>query len=174
MYISKQIIDRHEGSIEVLSKYGKGFKFIITLPLLRYKKKATKNQSLTSSSRLQITLHIKMKEIFIVEDDDGIRELLEFLLMSKNYAVKTFPTARAFDNRLPHQTPNLFLLDIMLPDGNRLDLCKQIKEATSTSSIPVVLMSAHAHISSMEGADDFIAKPFDVDDLLERIERQLD
>lgn len=115
-----------------------------------------------------------MKEIFIVEDDDGIRELLEFLLVSREYAVKTFPTVRTFENRLPQETPDLFLLDIMLPDGNGLDLCKQLKKALATRSIPVVLMSAHAHISKMEGADDFIAKPFDVDDLVERIERQLD
>lgn len=115
-----------------------------------------------------------MKEIFVVEDDDGIRELLEFLLMSKNYEVKSFPTVRAFENRNSERTPDLFLLDIMLPDGNGLDLCKQLKETDGTSSIPVVLMSAHANINRTEGADDFIAKPFDVDDLLERIERQLD
>ncbi|MCM4159398.1 response regulator [Antarcticibacterium flavum] len=114
-----------------------------------------------------------MKEIFIVEDDDGIRELLEFLLMSNDYAVQTFPTARAFENRQPDKKPDLFLLDIMLPDGNGLDICKQLKDASSTRNIPVVLMSAHAHISSLEGANDFIAKPFDVDDLVVRIERQL-
>lgn len=114
-----------------------------------------------------------MKEIFVVEDDDGIRELLEFLLMSKNYEVKTFPSVRSFENRISGKTPDLFLLDIMLPDGNGLDLCKQLKEADNTSRIPVVLMSAHANLSRMEGADDFIAKPFDVDDLLERIGKQL-
>jgi DNA-binding response OmpR family regulator len=60
-----------------------------------------------------------MKEIFVVEDDDGIRELLEFLLLSRDYEVKTFPTVRSFENNLP-ETPDLFLLDIMLPDGNGL------------------------------------------------------
>ncbi|HSI68696.1 MAG TPA: response regulator [Gillisia sp.] len=114
-----------------------------------------------------------MKEIFVVEDDEGIRELIEFLLLSKHYDVKTFSTVRSFENNLPGKTPDLFLLDIMLPDGNGLDLCKQLKQTNITSSIPVVLMSAHANISRLEGADDFIAKPFDVDDLLQRIERQL-
>ena len=114
-----------------------------------------------------------MKEIFIVEDDDGIRELIEFLLVSQQYSVKTFPSARAFHRIVPAEIPDLFLLDIMLPDGNGLDLCKELKMNENTQNIPVVLMSAHADISRMEGADDFIAKPFDVDELLQRIEKQL-
>lgn len=114
-----------------------------------------------------------MKEIYIVEDDDGIRDLIEFLLVSQQYSVKTFPTARAFNKAVPQKTPDLFLLDIMLPDGNGLDLCKGLKKDEATRSIPVVLMSAHADISRMEGADDFIAKPFDVDELVQRIEKQL-
>lgn len=114
-----------------------------------------------------------MKEIFIVEDDDGIRELIEFLLISQQYSVKTFPTVRAFKKTVPAELPDLFLLDIMLPDGNGLELCKGLKENEDTQDIPVVLMSAHADIKRMEGADDFIAKPFDVDELLRRIERQL-
>lgn len=114
-----------------------------------------------------------MKEIFIVEDDDGIRDLIEFLLVSQQYAVKTFPTARSFRSSISGETPDLFLLDIMLPDGNGLDLCKELKKSENTREVPVVLMSAHADISRMEGADDFIAKPFDVDELLQRIEKQL-
>ena len=115
-----------------------------------------------------------MKEIFVVEDDDGIRELLEFLLVDRNFDVKTFPSVRSFESNLPGKTPDLFLLDIMLPDGNGLDLCKKLKQTLTTRNIPVVLMSAHAQLSSMEGADDFIAKPFDVDDLVDKINRQLD
>lgn len=114
-----------------------------------------------------------MKEIFIVEDDDGIRDLIEFLLVSQDYAVKTFPSARSFRKFMSGESPDLFLLDIMLPDGNGLDLCKELKQNDLTKDIPVVLMSAHADISRMEGADDFIAKPFDVDELLQRIEKQL-
>lgn len=114
-----------------------------------------------------------MKEIFIVEDDEGIRELLEFLLKSKDYKVEAFPTARSFKATLSKKTPDLFLLDIMLPDGNGLDLCKQLKQTEVTRTIPVVLMSAHANFDRKTGADDFIAKPFDVDELLKRIERQL-
>ncbi len=113
-----------------------------------------------------------MKEIFVVEDDDGIRELVEFLLVTHQYSVKAFPNARAFHKAVPQEVPDLFLLDIMLPDGNGLDLCKELKESEKTGDIPVVLMSAHADIKGTGGADDFIAKPFDVDELLNRIEQQ--
>ena len=115
-----------------------------------------------------------MKEIFVVEDDEGIRELVEFLLLSEGFLVTTFPTARSFEERFSEHLPDLFLLDIMLPDGNGLDLCSGLKKDESTREIPVVLMSAHADISRMEGADDFIAKPFDVDELLARIARQIE
>ena len=114
-----------------------------------------------------------MKEIFVVEDDDGIRELLEFLLGDRNFDVKTFSTVRSFESNLPGKTPDLFLLDMMLPDGNGLDLCKKLKQTNSTKNIPVVLMSAHANLSQMNCADDFIAKPFDVDELIVKIDRQL-
>ena len=113
-----------------------------------------------------------MKEIFIVEDDDGIRELIEFLLVSEQYSVKTFPTARSFHEAVPNEVPDLFLLDIMLPDGNGLDLCKGLKKDETTRDVPVILMSAHADINKRAGADDFIAKPFDVDELLRRIQQQ--
>ncbi|MFD2517054.1 response regulator [Salinimicrobium flavum] len=76
-------------------------------------------------------------------------------------------------NRQARRGATVFLLDIMLPDGNGLDLCRELKNNETTRKIPVVLMSAHADINSMEGADDFISKPFDVDELLRRIERQL-
>lgn len=114
-----------------------------------------------------------MKEIFVVEDDEGIRELIEFLLISEQFAVKTFPNVRTFQKTVPNEVPDLFLLDIMLPDGNGMDLCKKLKENKLTSHVPVLLMSAHANISQVPEADDFIAKPFDVADLLKRIVHNL-
>ena len=113
-----------------------------------------------------------MKQIFVVEDDEGIRELIEILLESHEYVVRTFPNARTFQSTVPREVPDLFLIDIMLPDGNGINLCKDLKASENTMQIPVVLMSAHADINHVEGADDFIAKPFDVDELLQRIHLQ--
>lgn len=118
---------------------------------------------------------MKEKEIFIVEDDDGIRELIEYLLISHNYKVQTFPNARKFKNSIPSQSPDLILLDVMLPDGNGLEICERLGENEETNNIPVVLMSAHAEIDPEKStnARDFIPKPFDIEDFLYRIEKQV-
>src|SRR5690606_16304157 len=114
-----------------------------------------------------------MKEIFIVEDNDHIRELLEFILVDKDYAVKSFPNARSFQNQITSKHPDLILMDIMLPDGNGLEMCNKLAHNDETSSIPVILMSAHAHIDKNNCGVDFIPKPFDVEDLINRIGVQL-
>lgn len=114
-----------------------------------------------------------MKEIFIVEDNDHIRELLEFILTDQDYAVKSFPNARSFQQLITTEHPDLILMDIMLPDGNGLEMCKSLGNNKETREIPVILMSAHANISKDNCAVDFIPKPFDVEDLIERIGVQL-
>lgn len=116
-----------------------------------------------------------MKEIFIVEDDQDIRELIGFLLESHDFKVKSFPTAEDFQKALLIQNPDLILLDIMLPDGNGIEICNNLRKDESTTSIPVVLMSAHADSSIIDNhcANDFIAKPFDIEDLVKRVNNQL-
>lgn len=114
-----------------------------------------------------------MKEIYIVEDNDHIRELLEFLLKDQDYVVKSFPNARSFKNQITLKHPDLILMDIMLPDGNGLEMCNKLGSNEDTSSIPVILMSAHANVPLDNCAIDFIPKPFDVEDLLGRISNQL-
>ena len=116
-----------------------------------------------------------MKEIFIVEDDHDIRELIEFLLVSRDYKVRSFASAEAFSQQIQAEQPDLILLDIRLPDGNGVDICTDLKTGEATASIPVVLMSAHLDRESLKDsqADDFIPKPFDIDELTERIKLQL-
>lgn len=116
-----------------------------------------------------------MKQIFIVEDDAGIRELLELLLISEEFQVQTFPNAGKFKQVIANEHPDLILMDIMLPDGNGLDMCRDLGAEEETKKIPVVLMSAHADkkITSESCARDFIAKPFEIKDLLVCINKQL-
>ena len=113
-----------------------------------------------------------MNKIYIVEDDPGIREILEIFLTSENFLVESFDSISNFSNQNKNTYPHLYLFDIMLPDGSGIELCKQIKSDPKTSHIPVVMMSAHAQASSFKDSckpEDFIPKPFDIDDLLKKI-----
>jgi DNA-binding response OmpR family regulator len=114
-----------------------------------------------------------MKKIFLVEDDYSLRELIGFLLIEKDYEVKAFPTATSFKNTINQELPDLILMDIMLPDGNGVDLCRNIKNVKATKNIPVLLMSAHANPSIVNGsgANSFLAKPFDVEELYDSIDK---
>lgn len=114
-----------------------------------------------------------MKTIFIVEDETGIRDALQLLLSFENYDVRSFSTVKAFNNRDQSVVPDIFILDVMLPDGLGTDLCNQLKEAPETSNIPVMIISAHAkaeNVTQSCNADEFITKPFDIDDVLAKIE----
>ncbi|MDT0688042.1 response regulator transcription factor [Autumnicola psychrophila] len=114
-----------------------------------------------------------MKKIFLVEDDHALRELIGFLLTEKEYEVKAFPTVTSFTKVINKELPDVIVMDIMLPDGNGVDLCKSIREEQKTRDIPVLLMSAHANPSIVNGsgANSFLAKPFDVEELYKCIEQ---
>jgi two-component system phosphate regulon response regulator PhoB len=112
------------------------------------------------------------KIIQVVEDDQDIRFILEYVLADSSFALEIFDSIRAFSNRSRKDGVDLILLDVQLPDGNGIDLCYHLKTSELTRHIPVVVMSANASSSRaiIDGkADDFIAKPFDVEEFVERI-----
>jgi len=104
--------------------------------------------------------------IQIVEDDADIRFIVEYILEDANYTVETFESAKAFFERNQRENVDLIILDVMLPDGNGIEISKGLKTDYETSSIPIIIMSAHSNlkVASHEGrADAFIQKPFDLD-----------
>lgn len=114
------------------------------------------------------------KQVIVVEDNPNIRELIEYVLADHEIEVISFDTIGNFRKATPNVTPDLYLLDIMLPDGNGIDLCKELKSGRATRETPVIIMSAHYDRLHGEcGAEDFIAKPFDIDNFLSRIEQQI-
>lgn len=118
-----------------------------------------------------------MRKIFIVEDDQSIREILEVVLSSENYDVQSFSTVRAFTDRDTAIDPDLYLFDVMLPDGSGIDLCRELKKNIQNKNVPIIIMSAHAqlkHFSANCQPDDFISKPFDIDNLLMKVQEILD
>lgn len=114
--------------------------------------------------------------VFVVEDSEPIRELIEYLLRNKGFDVRAFETAGDFAKSLEGaQQPDLIILDVMLPDGNGIDICRELKSSRQTSHIPVLLMSANATAEAASGAraEAFIAKPFDIDHFMRTVRRQI-
>jgi DNA-binding response OmpR family regulator len=116
------------------------------------------------------------KLIQIIEDDEAIRDVIEYILQQSEFDVTVAANAKEFKINLFNTLPDLILMDVRLPDGNGLQLCRKLKQSIDTRHIPVIIMSAHATAkeSSKEAlADDFISKPFDLDELQKLIEKHL-
>lgn len=114
------------------------------------------------------------KCVFVLEDNEDLRELFTYLLEEASFEVHTYPTAKAFSESLANILPDMIILDVRLPDGNGIDICGALKRNARTSNIPVMIISAHAHISDAKGefgADEFVSKPFDIADFIDKVER---
>ena len=115
-----------------------------------------------------------MKTIYCVEDDENIRELIEYTLGSMGFEVCGFGSAAAFYDALSKKTPSLVLLDIMLPDSDGMQILSHIRATPAVKKLPVIMLTAKAgridKIKGLDsGADDYITKPFDVLELVSRI-----
>jgi CheY-like chemotaxis protein len=116
------------------------------------------------------------KKILIVDDEPDILEFLSVILEDEGYAV-AMTDKGAYLEKLPNGAlPDLILLDMLLSGKDGREIVRQLKSQEQTRHIPVIMFSAHpsAEQTAREaGADDFIAKPFDIDDLLNRVARAL-
>ncbi|MHA4896283.1 response regulator transcription factor [Pedobacter sp. PWIIR3] len=110
------------------------------------------------------------KEIYVLEDDKDIGFILNYVLFDRGYRVKVYETVSSFKEALQVAMPDMLLMDVRLPDGNGIDLCAELK-ATSEFKLPILMMSAdwHMHDRSLCLANEFIAKPFDIDQVLGKI-----
>lgn len=114
------------------------------------------------------------KLIYLVEDDHHIQELIKYNLEENGFAFKSFDNGEAFLKEIAKTAPNLFLLDIMLPDIDGLELCRRIRQNTELKKIPIIMLTAKGEefdkVLGLElGADDYITKPFGVRELIARI-----
>ncbi|MFD2286702.1 response regulator [Pedobacter petrophilus] len=112
------------------------------------------------------------KRICVLEDSEEILEIIKIVLEDENYDVQGFGTVAAFMANYLNLKPDLCLLDVMLPDGNGIEVCEAIKKHPESAEIPVVVMTANSRMDKMREnceANDFIAKPFDINDFANRI-----
>lgn len=109
----------------------------------------------------------------IADDDPGIVDAVEMLLEFEGYSVtSTVDGATVLD--MQDELPDLLLLDIWMSGEDGREICRTLKSMDRLKSIPVIMISASRDIRESAlaaGADDFLAKPFEMDDLLSRIER---
>ncbi|WP_113662982.1 response regulator transcription factor [Pedobacter nanyangensis] len=114
------------------------------------------------------------KRIHVLEDDKDIAFIIEFLLKDEGYEIQVSSTFKELKEKLTDSIPDLFILDVMLPDGNGIDICRDLKTDVFTKHIPVIVMSANVHskkLSESVSPDDYISKPFDLDYIENRIKR---
>jgi len=115
-----------------------------------------------------------MAQVFIVEDDADLGQVLDFNLKREGFETRHATRGAEALRSIREQPPDIVLLDVLLPDLSGTDVCRQLKLEPATASIPVILLTARAEeadrIVGLEvGADDFVAKPFSLRELVLRI-----
>ncbi|OCX53212.1 response regulator receiver protein [Mucilaginibacter sp. PPCGB 2223] len=116
------------------------------------------------------------KKILAVDDDLFILDALTELLKYSGYDVESTPNGDDVFKKIDSYVPDLVLLDVMLAGLDGRDICKKIKSEEKTKNIPVIMVSATPAVNQTiqdYGADDFVAKPFDIFQLLNKIENLL-
>ena len=112
--------------------------------------------------------------IYLLEDDDSIRDLVLYTLQSQGMEAKGFPRPSAFWEAVAERLPSLVLLDIMLPEEDGISVLKTLRSSARTCRMPVIMLTAkgteYDKVLGLDaGADDYLAKPFGMMELLSRI-----
>ncbi len=112
--------------------------------------------------------------IYVLEDDESIRELIIYTLNGQNMQAKGFGTPSEFWDAVHEKTPSLVLLDIMLPEEDGFSILQKLRAAPATKRLPVIMLTAKGSeydiVRGLDiGADDYVPKPFRMMELLSRI-----
>jgi DNA-binding response OmpR family regulator len=114
-----------------------------------------------------------MPRIYVIDDDMDLLKVVKTLLIKRGFDVYIFTDWEAANSSMKIFEPQLILLDVFLSGIDGLDVCQKLKTSTFTKHIPVLLFSAYPRIAESAihdyGADDFIAKPFEVGDLIKKV-----
>jgi DNA-binding response OmpR family regulator len=119
---------------------------------------------------------INMSKILVVDDDIDILSVMEILLTMKGFEVEVIAKGENTFPKIETFKPDIILLDVLISGHDGRTICRELKSNNETRHIPVIMFSAHpgaAATVAEYGADDFIAKPFDVANLLQKVNYQL-
>lgn len=119
-----------------------------------------------------------MALIYIVEDDQNIREIETFALKNSGYQIQDFPNAKEFYRAVKEKKPDGVLLDIMLPDEDGMEILQKLRKNPETKRLPIIMVTAKSteldRVKGLDlGADDYIVKPFGVMELISRVKALL-
>ncbi len=114
------------------------------------------------------------KMIYILEDEEDILELIAMKLHTADFSTRCFTEAGSMLQALQGQFPDLLLLDLMLPDMDGFAVCKKLRSDPAWEKIPIIMLTARAELDDKVdglnlGADDYITKPFESEELIARI-----
>jgi DNA-binding response OmpR family regulator len=118
-----------------------------------------------------------MKKVLLLDNDEDVLDVMHEVLTYEGFDVKCIGQTDNIFPEIESYHPDLIILDYILSGVNGGEICHQIKENKKTSDLPVVIMSAYPRVLQSlgdYGCDDFIPKPFDLDDFTERIQRLID
>ena len=116
--------------------------------------------------------------IYLVEDDNSIRELVAYTLHSAGFEAEGFERPSAFWRACAERRPDLVLLDLMLPEEDGISILKKLRQAPETARLPILLLTAKSSeydkvLGLDSGADDYVVKPFEIREVLARVQVQL-
>ncbi|NIJ10851.1 DNA-binding response OmpR family regulator [Saccharomonospora amisosensis] len=115
-----------------------------------------------------------MTTILVVDDDADIRDLVAFKLEMSGYDVNTVGDGPAALSAIADNQPDLVVLDVMMPGMSGYDVCRQLREEPATRHLPIIMLTARAQDRDVDtgfssGADDYVVKPFNPQELLRRV-----
>src|SRR5690554_3003276 len=117
------------------------------------------------------------KKILVVDDDAGISEMLKTLLEFSGYNVAVTQNAASTQTEVESGSVDLVVLDMLISGIDGTEVCSELRQNEKTSNVPILMMSAHQEAGSKcleAGADDFIAKPFEMEDFLLKVNRVME